>query len=146
VSDKPRPDPTSFPEKELIMSDIKIPVPAWTIVNEERHADVGLPTSTAVLQDPTFGIKHLLPFFSSEDLASTFIAQTKGQLDGHAPLKLETVGQIRDLLVSVSAAAAQDGGPRVGLELEMANGKIYGKTFSSRLCLEALDEMQVAAN
>jgi hypothetical protein len=117
------------------MSDIKIPVPAWTIVNEERHADVGLPTSTAVLQDPTFGIKHLLAFFNSEDLASTFIAQTQGQLDGHVPLKLETVGQIRDLLVSVEAEAAQDGGARVGLELERRNEKNYGKTYSTRLCL-----------
>jgi hypothetical protein len=93
--------------------EIEIPIPSFILVNAERHASVGLPTSSITLQDRT-GISYL-PIFRSHELATAILEKSKATLGGCAPLKL-ALTDIRALLVALSNTKCNHIGKNIDLE------------------------------
>jgi hypothetical protein len=120
---------------DSIRNEVKIPLPAWIIVDPEKHAAVGLPTSSVVLKDHTHMVEDYLPIFSTVDLASTFIEKSKGTLGIHVPLKLESLADIRDLLVKLQAA----GGQHVGIDITIEAEGHFGEWLNIAIILKAID-------
>lgn len=100
--------------ENLGKDEAKISLPVWAIVGEQKHAKVGLPTSTAILKDKV--VDDYLPIFSTRELALACIDRG---LSGHVPLKLEAVAEFRDLLVSLLAVGVQ----HLGIDTTATGGK-----------------------
>jgi hypothetical protein len=89
-----RADGRDYPSQgQKPMDDSKVTLPLWTIVEEARHTEVGLPTSTALLKDPKMPVGDFLPICASCEIAEAFIEAAS--LVGHVPLKLATRREVQ---------------------------------------------------
>lgn len=128
---------------EPIRNSPKIPFPAWTIVDEKKHALVGLPTSAAIINVPSgFPSKAAPAIFSAHEVASAFINNSGAELAGQVPLKFEGASQFRDFLT----AARNAGAKHVGFDLSFEHGLQFGEWIDIDIVLARLDEEILHSN